>query len=162
MRATISPDGVYRYDLERWWVDKPASWCAWVMLNPSTADHTRDDATVHRCVSYSQAWGFDGLVIVNLFALRSTSPAALRRHPDPVGPENDDHIFRHVTRDDVDRVVCAWGAHGWIRNRGLIIRRDLERACNALWTFGETKGGHPLHPGRLADTLELRQLEPQP
>jgi Protein of unknown function (DUF1643) len=45
-----------------------------------------------RCVRLSRAWGYGGIVVVNLYALRATDPEHLRRHPDPVGDYNDDHI----------------------------------------------------------------------
>ncbi len=48
--AEISPDGLYRYSLERTWdEDKPT--VLFVCLNPSTADAVEDDAT---CPPYDQ------------------------------------------------------------------------------------------------------------
>ena len=58
-RAVLSGDREYRYSLERIWQPlKPR--VLWLMLNPSTADENFDDATIRRCVGFSQRWGFGG------------------------------------------------------------------------------------------------------
>jgi hypothetical protein len=72
--ATFDESLRYRYRLERAWVDHPVRFCNFVMLNPSTADAFVLDPTVTRCVGYARDWGYDGLVVTNIFALRSTDP----------------------------------------------------------------------------------------
>ena len=47
--AEISPDGMYRYSLERTW-DEGKPTVLFICLNPSTADAVEDDATVRRMV----------------------------------------------------------------------------------------------------------------
>ena len=42
--AEISPDGMYRYSLERTW-DEGKPTVLFICLNPSTADAVEDDAT---------------------------------------------------------------------------------------------------------------------
>src|SRR5450755_1416997 len=86
--AVFSADRTYRYRLTRTW-GSSGSHAVWVMLNPSTADALADDPTIRRCTGFSRALGLDGLVVVNLFALRATEPRELRRHPEPAGPAND-------------------------------------------------------------------------
>lgn len=76
--ATFSPCGLYRYTLRRsWWTkitvtrhkgEVAPSLVTWLMLNPSTADATKDDPTIRRCIAFSKSWGFDGLTIVNAYA----------------------------------------------------------------------------------------------
>lgn len=158
MRAELSPDGVYRYSLERWWVDRPVRLVLWVMLNPSIADARTDDATIRACLRLSTGWGYDGLAVVNLYALRSTSPAALATHPDPVGPDNDATIERWLAAPTVVDVVAAWGAHGAYRNRGLLVRRAIERAGRRPLCLGLTKGAQPRHPCRYAGAGVLAAL----
>src|SRR5579885_902200 len=105
--ATFSEDRRYRYTLTRVWGDQAGERCAFILLNPSTADAEKDDPTIRRCISYARRWGFAGLEILNLFAWRSTDPRALRMVPDPVGPMNLANIVA-VTRS-TPRIVCGWG-----------------------------------------------------
>lgn len=138
--ADISDCGTYRYRLWRTWnPEQPA--LAWIMLNPSTADATDDDPTVRRCIGFAKDWGYGGIVVGNLFALRSTDPSVLKEHPDPVGPRNDD-VLRELV-DGAGDIVAAWGTKGTIQNRGQEVRQMLDGDLIALDT---TKDGHPVHP----------------
>jgi len=76
--AYFSADHVYRYVLWRRW-DRQREPLVWVMLNPSTADDCRDDPTITRCRGFARNWGYGGITVVNLFALRATRPEALRQ-----------------------------------------------------------------------------------
>lgn len=116
MPADALIDGDYRYAL--WRGDAP--YVLWVMLNPSTADAQTDDPTIRKCMKYARAWGYGGIVVVNLFAYRATDPDELVKVEDPVGRDNDQHILamaRSVKqsqlegkRIDPPLVMCAWGA----------------------------------------------------
>lgn len=139
--AVLSPCKAYRYRLERSW-DRGATSVAFLMLNPSTADASNDDPTIRRCIGFAKAWGFGGLIVGNLFALRSTDPKALYDHPDPVGPRNDEHL-RAIAKD-AELIVCAWGAHGALRGRGVEVAGILDGAN--LAALSVTKDGHPGHP----------------
>ena len=143
--ATFSECGRYRYTLWRAWDDgRPV--IAWLMLNPSTADADQDDPTIRRCQSFARAWGAGGIVVVNLFALRSTEPSALLSDPNPVAPACDpganDAAILEATRGR--RIVAAWGVHGVIGGRADAVLRLL----NGRWIdcLGMTKDGHPRHP----------------
>src|SRR5262249_32293760 len=104
--AVISGDGRYRYSLTRRWGRGPRA--LWIMLNPSRADREVDDPTIRRCIGFSGSWGYGAMEVVNLYALRTPEPRLLRRHPDPVGPENDGWITRASRR--ATEIVLAWGA----------------------------------------------------
>lgn len=140
-------DGPYRYDLWRTWnpVDRP-SICAWVMLNPSTADANQDDPTIRRCIAYSKTWGFDGLVIRNLFALRARDPRELAQAHDPVGPDND-HWLTTSGLTSATRVVVAWGAGRYPRLAGGRWRHvaDLLAPLNPV-CLRVARDGQPMHP----------------
>lgn len=144
-KAVLSADGVYRYQLLRRW-GRGASIVAFVMLNPSTADAHRDDATIRRCIAFAKRWGHDGLVVVNLFAYRATDPTKLDEAADPVGPDNDDHIRQAC--QGASRVVCAWGAHPKAAKRAPAVVQLLPRGIQCL---GLTSSGHPRHPLYMAN-----------
>lgn len=138
--AVISPCGAYRYTLTRTW--GPGKMAVFVMLNPSTADARQDDPTIRRCRGFARREGCGGLVVVNLFAFRATSPADMKAARDPVGPQNDATLIRVL--DDADGpIIAAWGAHGSYRGRD----REVAGLIDAPWMcLGLTKAGAPRHP----------------
>lgn len=140
--ATFSPCRTYRYHLWRAWSDAPRA--VFLMLNPSTADETVNDPTVERCERRARNGGYGGLVVVNLFALRSTDPAALYEHADPVGPDNDEHIAKSCQNAGI--VVCAWGTHGKHAKRADYVRSLLYYFDVVTHCLGENKDGSPKHP----------------
>jgi hypothetical protein len=160
--AVFSKDGLYRYELRRRW--GCGDLVLWIMLNPSTADEMKDDPTIRRCIRFSQRWGFGGIVVCNLFALRATDPKRLREVEDPTGPEN----FRTIraAAEECSKVVCAWG--GYVEKMGgetfLSVRpvrvfgllRDV--GCAPL-CLGTTKMGHPRHPLYVPYSQNLVALE---
>ena len=106
MSTILSSDGVYRYRLERVW-DPSKPKLLFIMLNPSTADATHDDPTIRRITRFAKDWGYGGVLVGNLFAFRSTMPAALKIASDPIGPENIAHIRTMVT--ECEKVIYAYG-----------------------------------------------------
>lgn len=156
--ATISADGLYRYDLSRRWDDGPRA--CWVMLNPSTADAALDDPTIRRCIGFSRAAGMGALVVVNLYAYRATNPAELSNVADPGGPENPGALAWHTSRAAI--VIAAWGAHAAAAaapNRwGLF--SHMADAGRRLWCLGTTRSGAPRHPLYVAGATPLQPYEP--
>jgi hypothetical protein len=143
--ALFSQDRVYRYQLDREFEelsDPPESRVTFIMLNPSTADEHANDPTLARCCTFARTWGFQHLRVVNLFALRSTDPAALYAHDEPVGSDNDAMIHRAAMASDL--IVCAWGAHGDHQDRGRSVVRLL--GGRRLHVLKLCKGGQPMHP----------------
>jgi hypothetical protein len=151
--ATFSECGSYRYSLFRIWGD-PQQRAAFLMLNPSTADETKDDPTIRRCIGFAKAWGLGALDVINIFALRSTDPRALYKHPDPVGLPWNDSIILDVARH-AEIVVAAWGVHGAYENRGQRVVEMLRGAGVEVQALGVTKGGHPKHPLYLPSNSKL-------
>lgn len=154
--ADISDCGSYRYRLTREWSDKPL--LPFVMLNPSDADAEIDDPTIRRCMGYSRAWGFGGIVVGNLYAFRTPYPATLWKAADPYGPLNDEALTRigDDARGVAVPVICAWGAGGGKNNRPIHL---MQQTGAVLKCLGRTKSGQPKHP------LYLRSdqaLEPFP
>lgn len=143
--AVISNCGQYRYVLTRRFDDMLADHplALFLMLNPSTADADLDDPTIRRCIGFAKAWGCSGVVVVNLYALRSTDPSQLWRHEEPVGKMNDKWISR-LGAESVD-VICAWGANAKAERVEEVVKM-LESNGARLWCLGTTKSGAPRHP----------------
>lgn len=142
--ARFSPCGTYRYHLWRSWSAKPP--VVFLMLNPSTADAERNDPTVERCERRARAMGAGGLIVVNIFALRSTDPKALYRAVDPVGPDNDQSIVDGCTMERPRAVICAWGRHGSLNGRGAAVLALLRTHGVAPMCLGLNADGTPKHP----------------
>jgi hypothetical protein len=147
--ATLSPCGAYRYRLTRLWApDQPP--LTFVMLNPSTADHQQDDPTIRKCCGFARRLGYGGIRVFNLFALRSTMPAGLLFHADPVGPRNDEFL----SSTTVGITILAWGAPSNARVRQLVEARQHAVLAmlreRPLFCLGRTNDGAPRHPLMLA------------
>lgn len=144
----------WRYSLWRRFSDipcRPKQFCAFIGLNPSTADETIDDPTVRRCIRFAKSWNFGGMIMLNLFAYRATDPNVMKAFPHPVGEFNDftiDTVCRSV-----GQVVCCWGNHGSFQNRSDHVGEILSDV--PTWCFGTTKTGEPKHPLYLRGDSEL-------
>lgn len=146
--CAFSADRRYRYVLWRVWENHGAPrYCAFVGLNPSTADESTDDPTIRRCVGFAKAWQFDALAMLNLFAFRATDPQDMRAADDPVGDDNDSWLAKIAGGASI--VVAAWGAHGSHLNRASIVRASIPN----LHCLRLTKNGHPAHPLYLPGSL---------
>lgn len=144
--ATLSDDRTYRYRLTRTW-DTTLPTCVFIMLNPSTADETKNDPTIRRCIKYAETWGYGKLVVGNLFAYRTSDPDELTTIEDPVGPENDRYLKEICTPDRL--VVVAWGNNGTLDDRCYDVMDKLYGWLGERpFAIGTTKHGHPWHPLR--------------
>ena len=141
--ALISPCGRYRYRLTRRWAEAPT--VAFIMLNPSTADGSVDDPTIHRCIGYAQTWGYGALAVGNLYAFRAKAPRELRQAHDSIGSDNDWHL--EDLAQSAARVVCAWGTGPPSRTARIDTVIGILRRCHAdLIALRLTKSGQPAHP----------------
>lgn len=145
MGAVISMDQKYRYRLDRVW-DEGKGHSVFIMLNPSTADAELDDPTIRRCKGFARAWGYGGLIVVNLFAYRETDPRYLAAVGDPIGPENDQHIIAAVTHPRTALVVAAWGNRGSLYGRSQWVRHLIESRGVTVCVLRFTSKGEPWHP----------------
>lgn len=158
-RAVLSDCGTYRYSLTREWEDGPC--VTWLMLNPSTADASRDDPTIRRCMGFSKMWGYGRMVVVNLFALRSTDPRALARNTDPVGPMNS--FYQMQAFKEGREVICAWGCSqhltGSLRNHIVKVLALIPEHTPAM-CLGRRKDSAPRHPLMLSYQEQREPLYP--
>ena len=138
----------YRYKLWRVFGGDDGRTCAFVMLNPSTADADYDDPTIRRCSYFSQRHECSTLMVVNLFAWRATNPKELEEESsfgnDIVGPENDRYLQDEIRRSDL--TIVGWGAYHSLRTRDLVVHRIALNLNKQLHCLGRTKAGHPRHP----------------
>lgn len=154
--ATFSECGELRFMLSRSWGRGPH--VCFIGHNPSTADARVDDPTVRRLMHFARAWGFTGLVVVNVYPKRSSTPGVAQEWADweNSGPDwwvrdqlwrNQDIVQRIAKRASL--VVACWGG----------ILRDTDYANHLLegitdgvapWpdihVFGLTAFGAPVHP----------------
>lgn len=145
----MNPDDIsdpkYRYTLWREVDPLNVTRLCWVMLNPSTADDTVDDPTIRRVIRFTRDAGYGELVVVNLFAARSTRPVHLREMADPVGPNNN-NICRAAIEGS-HGVVFAWGVNVENVQRARPgVESFARHALVAPMCLGKTKAGYPKHP----------------
>lgn len=141
--AVFDPSRTYRYLLTRTW-GTSGTHAVWTMLNPSKAGAFAGDPTIGRCIDFTKSWGLDGLAVVNLDALIATDPRELRKHPDPVGPLNDEFIRKAIQPWSV--VVVAWGAHPMAAARAEAVLDIIADRTSGVGCLGVTADGHPIHP----------------
>lgn len=142
--AKFSACGIYRYRLWRKW-DASRPTLAFLMLNPSVAGETDNDATVTRCITRAAKGGYGALEVVNLFALISTDPQALYAPEiDPIGPENDQAIT-DVARS-CETLVCAWSTHARHLDREAQVLGLLDQLRVVPHVLVINKDGTPRHP----------------
>ena len=156
--ASLSSDGCYR-----WWLRRRlghGEGCLLFLgLNPSKADGQRDDPTLRRLIGFTQQWGYQELVVLNLFARISPSPAALLRVRDPIGEQNDailNRWFNHWSQTSGVDLWCGWGANGVRRDRAQAVLETIQRllperrrsvpASPHPLMLGRTASGQPRHP----------------
>lgn len=160
-KADLSADGVYRYSLWRQWLSpggEPRPPVVWIGLNPSDANHLRDDPTAKRTAEFARGWGHHQQIIVNPFAYRASTPTSLPRDlAAATGPLCDQAIddaialvgnvgFYH------GKVIACWGSPGeaWLasmlRARLPAIEAIARRRAVCLQAIGTTSDGSPKHP----------------
>jgi hypothetical protein len=140
--AYFSPCRKYRYSLKIIW-NSTLPLLVVIGLNPSTADEYKDDPTVAKCKRLARKLGCGGLIMLNLFAFKSTDPSDMFAADDPVGQEND-KVLLELTQNAFI-VLVAWGNGGLYRNRAsdvvVNILKDRKLKCLNI-----NKTGMPEHP----------------
>lgn len=156
--SVFSPCRDYRYCLWRIWRNIAAPrFVLWCLCNPSTADDDDLDPTLRRCRDFSQAWDFDAMCIVNLFAFRATDPAEMKAADDPVGDDNDLWIARLAS--DAELIVAGWGKIGVHLNRPEAIRvlfNSIGRELHCLKVNANGSPQHPLYVAGSANPIEYK------
>ncbi len=148
MSAVVSKCGQYRYMLRR----GTPSGVAFVLLNPSTADHTREDPTTRRLMAFAAFWGFGGYDLFNVGAGRATKPSDWLKMPDPFGPDNE---FYLQLAAGYSTLVVAWGNNAPPEvARATALRLGAGRRM--LYCLGVNANGSPKHPLYVKGDTPLR------
>lgn len=155
--AVFSPCRTWRYRLTRIW-DITLPLAMFIGLNPSTADEINNDHTVTRCIGYSRDWGFGGLLMTNIFAVRTKDPKIMKAQADPIGPDNDRWLLQAAKKAGI--IVAVWGNDGTFQGRsrqvvGMLRGEGVELMCLRL-----SKKGEPWHPLYLPKNLQPIPLAP--
>lgn len=164
--AVFSSCGRHRVELRREWSPSGPT-VNFLMLNPSTADETKNDPTVERCQRRALAGGFGALVVTNLFSLRSTDPAGLLCGV-PNHAANDAYILANARASSL--VVCAWGSQAalgrLVVDRAAAVVAKLRAAGVALHGLRWNRDGQPAHPLYIplavSPTLWAPTVDPSP
>lgn len=145
--AVLSYDKKYRYALWRRW-DPTLKTIMFIMLNPSTADETKNDPTIHKCMEYAKRWGYGTLLVGNVYAYRSSDPRVLSTIQNPIGELCDSYIYEMAKHSDM--IIAAWGNNIISDNRVNAIRAITGK----LYCLEKSKSRHPKHPLYLRKTLK--------
>lgn len=151
-KAIFSEDRRFRFSLTIIW-EPELPIINFLMLNPSTADEIKNDPTVERCERRVRMWGFGGLIVTNIFALRATNPDDLYSQSVIIGKDNDIHIMKAAER--AEYTVCAWGGHGKLLGRGMNVKKMLLDQDIKIAALKLSKDGQPYHPLYLPYTCEM-------
>ena len=136
------------------------------MLNPSTADGFSDDPTIRKCKGYAERMGLRGILVANLFTLRTPEPRELLAKleaGDLVASSACDAALHYVC-PECKVLVFAWGALSkklarWAESRIEYAYAAAASAGKKPLALGLTASGEPRHPLMLSyasTPVELR------
>ncbi len=80
-------------------------------------------------------------------------PKALYDHSDPIGPDNDKHLLSIA--QSACKIICAWGTHGTLHDRGREVAERLAFFNPAALKL--TADGHPVHPLYVAASTQPKE-----
>ena len=139
--ALFSEDNNYRFALWRIW-DKELPMVMFIGLNPSVANHEKDDPTIRRVKSFAKAWGYGGVYMLNLFTYVTPYPVKLLGHyNDPVCMD-DSYLIQYANKSE--KIIFAWGSFAEARRRSEHII-NLFPGAYALSVNGNGSPKHPLY-----------------
>lgn len=149
----------YRFSLVHRW--GTGNVLAWIGLNPSTADENNLDPTLRKIREFSKRAGYDGFVMLNLYAFRSTDPKGLDIYRlSPFDLDTRDNWPVILEQTEGRRVVCAWGQPGPKLGHATDFAQRLRAEGRELLCLGVNgsgpRKGSPKHPLYLSYTTPLR------
>ena len=154
--AQFSKCGRYRQYLMRDWTPKGETprtimFCG---MNPSTADETVSDPTVHRETVFSQDWGFTRYLKANVLDWRATSPKDLPKDP-TVACSEENLLAIADMAEQSDQIILA---HGKMPKMYHPVIDEVVRICRQsgkpIFCLGRNADGSAKHPLYLAKTTQ--------
>lgn len=154
--AVVSDCGRFRTRLWRVWDDELPR-LLWIMLNPSTADASVNDATIRKTIAFAKLWGFGGIEVCNLYSYRTKSPNELMNAGWLKGPDNERTLRAMLDNyTPGSKAVAAWGTWALSVDEKWL-RYEAAHAGVPLYHLGLNKGGSPKHPLYLPMTTTLTE-----
>lgn len=153
--ADFSENMAFRYRLWRIWdATKPKAMC--IGLNPSTANGSKNDATISILIRMLTKLGYGGFYMMNCFPYITSNPKLLMHSPENNEMNNNALISTSAL---CDVVIFAWGGFDVIKKLG----RDkelIEMFPNAK-CFDKSKDGSPIHPLAMQERNGRNPNEPK-
>lgn len=149
--ALFSDDRKYRYALWRIW-NPELRLIMFIGLNPSTANETKNDATIRRVIEFAKNWNYGGVYMCNLFAFVTPYPIELKRCGNAV-MDNDAYLKYYATA--CNDILFGWGNFKEAQERAKIVSSWFP---NAL-CLGKNKNGTPKHPLYLSSNTKPIKFE---
>ena len=139
--AIFSKCKKHRLSLWRIWnSEKP--YVLFVGLNPSVADKKNNDPTITRFVNFAKFWGYGGILVGNIFSLKTTDPKKLILNQNPLHKFNDCWLKYMASKSN--KIIGAWGNYGTYLKRYKYIKFILPNInCIGITNLGQPK--HPLY-----------------
>ena len=141
--------GNKRYRLWRVWESKKP-FLFYILLNPSTGDHQKDDPTVKRLRYFSAKFGYGGFYVGNLYPWITPNPKQLYQKDLSIDPHNIYHLKQM-------NQCCNSSVYAWGNNE--IEPHYLKNFIIDPLCFGFNKNGTPKHPLYLPNSSELVQYD---
>lgn len=118
----------------------------WIMMNPSRADETTNDATTTMTTNISRRHGYDVHGVVNLSAAIEADSTKLTESDGVADLMNERAIRRAVKWIERNRgdIVVAWGASRHLRQREADVLNLLKH--HNLLCLGQNANGSPRFP----------------
>jgi hypothetical protein len=153
--AVFSACGKNRYWLRRNLSAHTDKHVLWIMMNPSRANETTNDATTTMTTNISRRHGYDVHGVVNLSAVIEADSTKLTATDGAADLLNDQAISRALSWIKRHRgdVVIAWGASRHLKHREAQVLRQLRR--QNLLCLGHNGDGSPRFPRGISRDVAL-------
>ncbi|MEM7635715.1 MAG: DUF1643 domain-containing protein [Pseudomonadota bacterium] len=154
--AVFSICGKNRYWLRRNLTGGDRRHVLWIMMNPSRASETVNDATTTMTTNISRRHGYDVHGVVNLSAVIEADSTKLTAMDGAADRLNDQAISRALSwiRRQHGDVVIAWGASRHLKQREAQVLSQLRR--QNLLCLGHNRDGSPKFPRGIRRDVELK------